>query len=66
MSFQEPQQRLASWMIEVQGYDFVLQYAPGKLMDLQAILSRDVDDSKKCSHFGEKLMLKVEKTVVYQ
>jgi len=41
MNLKEPKGRLARWMVEVQNYDFTVDYAPGSTLVVADTLSRD-------------------------
>lgn len=54
-SLREPRGRLARWMIDIQDYDFEVEYVPGKLMKVQDTLSRDAVEVLKCPKCQERV-----------
>jgi len=61
MSLREPKGRLARWMIEVQDYDFVVEYAPGQSMAVADTLSRDSVTNTRCPRCNELIMMMTER-----
>lgn len=48
MRLRDPRGRLARWMVEVQDFDFTVQYAPGSALVVPDTLSRDALDKPLC------------------
>jgi len=62
MNLKDPRGRLARWMLEVQDFDFHIEYAPGATLTVPDTLSRDAVGEPFCIRCRERVKLVSEKT----
>ena len=60
MSLRDLRGRLARWMVEVQDFDFTVQYAPGSALVVPDTLSRDAVEKPLCQRCFAPIELRLE------